>query len=173
MRFVVTLLIALVCAVPLATASGGGGAYRLGSGDQVRVTVFGEEDLSGTYGIDGEGRLALPLIGPVVVGGLSAADAEAAIAARYAGGYLKAPKVALEVLDMRPFYILGEVQRPGAYPYASGLSVVGAVALAGGYTYRADEDEVEVSRGTGDVLELPPDASVLPGDVIRVGQRFF
>lgn len=169
-------LLRLMVAMALLVAGGMARAetiYRLGAGDQVKVTVFGEDDLSGTYGIDGEGRLALPLIGPVVVSDLSAAEAEVAIAARYADGYLKAPKVAVEVLDMRPFYILGEVQRPGAYPYASGLAVMGAVAMAGGYTYRADEDEVEVTRGDTAPLDLPPDAAIQPGDVIRVGQRFF
>lgn len=148
-------------------------AYRLGAGDRVRVLVFGEEDLSGTFNIDGEGRIALPLVGPVAVGGLTAPQAEGAIAARFAGGYLRDPRVAVEVLDRRPFYILGEVRTPGAYPFADGLTVLGAVAVAGGFTYRADEDDIQVTRGGADPVVLPTEAPVRPGDVIRVRQRLF
>lgn len=150
-------------------------AYRLGSGDRVRVLVFGEDDLSGTFNIDGEGRIALPLVGTVTVGGLSAPEAEQAIAGRFAEGYLKDPRVAVEVLDRRPFYILGEVRTPGAYPYADGLTVLGAVAVAvaGGYTYRADEDDIQVTRGGGEPEVMPAEAAVRPGDVIRVRQRLF
>ncbi len=169
-RAVVVLVLALM------VASGGVGAqeaYRLGSGDRVRVLVFGEEDLSGTFNIDGEGRIALPLVGTVTVGGLSAPEAEQAIAGRFAEGYLKDPRVAVEVLDRRPFYILGEVRTPGAYPYADGLTVLGAVAVAGGYTYRADEDDIQVTRGGGEPEVMPAEAVVRPGDVIRVRQRLF
>ncbi|MFA7431953.1 MAG: polysaccharide biosynthesis/export family protein [Rhodospirillaceae bacterium] len=148
-------------------------AYRLGAGDKVRVLVFGEEDLSGTFNIDGEGRIALPLIGTVALTGMSAPEAEHAIAARFAEGYLKDPRVAVEVLDRRPFYILGEVRTPGAYPYADGLTVLGAVAVAGGFTYRADEDDIRVTRGGGSPEVMPAEAVVRPGDVIRVHQRLF
>lgn len=148
-------------------------AYRLGAGDRVRVLVFGEEDLSGTFNIDGEGRIALPLAGTVSVGGLSAPQAEEVIAARFAEGYLRNPRIAVEVLDRRPFYILGEVRTPGAYPYADGLTVLGAVAVAGGFTYRADEDDIQVTRGGGEPQVMPTEAAVRPGDVIRVRQRLF
>lgn len=147
--------------------------YRLGAGDRVRVLVFGEDDLSGTFNIDGEGRIALPLVGTVSVGGLSAPEAERAIADRFTEGYLRDPRIAVEVLDRRPFYILGEVRTPGAYPYADGLSVLGAVAVAGGFTYRADEDDIEVTRGGGEAEVMPTEAAVRPGDVIRVRQRLF
>lgn len=150
-----------------------GDLYRLGSGDEVRMTVFGEEDLTGTYTVDGAGRLALPLIGGVEVGGLTTGEAEGRIAARFADGYLRDPRIALEVLNFRPFYILGEVRTPGAYPYADGLTVMGAVALGGGFTYRADEDDIEVTRNEGAPMPMPLEAPVLPGDVIRVHQRFF
>jgi polysaccharide export outer membrane protein len=147
--------------------------YRLGGGDEVRVTVFGEDDLTSTYTVDGSGRLALPLIGAVSVGGLTTREAEARIAGRFADGYLRQPRVALEVLNYRPFYILGEVQTPGAYAYAEGLTVMGAVALGGGFTYRADEDDIQVSRDGAAARPMALDAAVLPGDVIRVEQRFF
>lgn len=170
----VRALMALVLAL-LVVSSGAGAqeAYRLGSGDRVRVLVFGEEDLSGTFNIDGEGRIALPLVGTVTVGGLSAAEAERAIAGRFAEGYLRDPRVAVEVIDRRPFYILGEVRTPGAYPFAEGLTLLGAVAVAGGYTYRADEDDIEVTRGAGAPEVMPAEAVVRPGDVIRVRQRLF
>lgn len=173
MRSIIMVLAAVV--MLLGSLAGGRAeeAYRLGPGDRVRVLVFGEEDLSGTFNIDGEGRIALPLVGTVTVGGLTAPDAENAIAARFAEGYLRDPRVAVEVLDRRPFYILGEVRTPGAYPYADGLTVLGAVAVAGGFTYRADEDDIEVTRGGGEPQVLPTEAVVRPGDVIRVRQRLF
>lgn len=150
-----------------------GDAYRLGAGDEVRMTVFGEDDLTGTYAVDGAGRLALPLVGAVPVGGLTARQAEAAIAKRFADGYLRDPRVALEVLTFRPFYILGEVRAPGAYAYAEGLTVMGAVALGGGFSYRADEDDIDISRDGADLQDVPVETPVRPGDVIRVRQRFF
>lgn len=166
----VLLLLLLAVALP---ARADDGVYRLGTGDELRVTVFGEDDLTGTYTVDGGGRLALPLIGGVAVGGLTTGAAEARIAARFADGYLRDPRIAVEVLNFRPFYILGEVREPGAYPYAEGLTVMGAVALGGGFTYRADEDDIDVTRDAADPLPTSPEAPVLPGDVIRVHQRFF
>lgn len=167
-----------VVAMVLAVALLAGGAlaqeaYRLGAGDKVRVLVFGEDDLSGTFSVDGEGRVALPLVGAVPVGGLSVPQAEAAIADRLAEGYLLEPRVAVEVLDHRPFYILGEVRTPGAYPFADGLTVLGAVAVAGGFTYRADERDIQVTRNGAAPVVMPTEATVRPGDVIRVRQRLF
>lgn len=147
--------------------------YHLGPGDALRVTVWGEDDLSGSFTVDGSGRVALPLIGSVEVGGLDTVAAERAIAARFADGFLKHPRVSVEVTNFRPFYILGEVQKPGAYPFRSGLTVMGAVAVGGGFTYRADEDDIEIKRGEGEPVDVPIDATVLPGDVINVKQRFF
>lgn len=148
-------------------------AYRLGPDDALRITVFGEGDLSGEFTVDGAGRVALPLIGPVMVDSLTTAEAEALIRARFADGYLKDPRVSVEVTNYRPFYILGEVQEPGAYPYANGLTVRGAVALGGGFTYRADEDDIEIKRKGEAPVDVGVDGPVLPGDVIDVGQRFF
>lgn len=149
-------------------------AYRLGAGDAVKVTVFGEPDLSGTVSVDAAGGLALPLIGDVPVAGLTLPQAEAAVTAELADGYLRQPRVALEVVNYRPFYILGEVRNPGEYPYAAGMTVMKAAALAGGFTYRADEDDVEITaEDAAEAREAAPDSRVMPGDTIVIGERFF
>lgn len=171
-RILSGLLVLLLLAAPaIAQAER---AYTLGPGDAVKVTVFGEEDLSGTVSVDAAGRLALPLIGDVPVRDLTLPQAEAAVTARLADGYLKQPHVALEVVNYRPFYILGEVRNPGEYPYAAGMTVMKAAALAGGFTYRADEDDVEITTTDGgDPREAAVDSAVMPGDTIVVGERFF
>lgn len=172
------LLVALLAAVMATAQSGGGGEveYRLGSGDEVRVNVFGEDDLSGQFRIDGSGDMALPLIGVVSARGLTLRELERRIERKLVDGYLVNPKVSIEVLNFRPFYILGEVNRPGSYPYVSGMRIVNAVALAGGYTYRAKEDRLLIIRaGKGESEPSPatPQTAVLPGDIIRVPERFF
>lgn len=171
MRRVMVLVLVLCLGVPYGAAGQDG--YRLGAGDKVRVLMFGEDDLSGTFSIDGEGRVALPLVGSVRVDGLTAPQAERAIADTFADGYLRDPRVAVEVVDHRPFYILGEVRTPGAYPYTDGLTFLGAVAVAGGFTYRANEKTAEVSRDGADPQRLDFFEAVQPGDVIRVRQRLF
>lgn len=150
--------------------------YRLGSGDRVRVIVFGEEDLSGEFQVDGEGAVALPLIGTVSAGGKLLRELERDIVARLSQGYLNEPRVSLEVVAFRPFYIHGEVDESGEFPYQANMSVLNAIALAGGYTYRADTRRVFITRaGSGVELELPATQAtrVSPGDVIRVPERFF
>src|SRR5690606_40796847 len=109
--------------------------YRLGPQDKIQVTVFNEPDLSGEFELDGEGRVALPLIGDVTVGGMTVRNAEQTIAAELYPDYLQNPKVSIQVTNYRPFYILGEVKEPGGYPYANDMTVIQAVALAGGFTY--------------------------------------
>ena len=152
-------------------------AYRLGSGDEIRVTVFGEKDLSGTFVLDGKGTISLPLIGEVKIGDLNLRRAENEILSKLQEGYLKQPRVSLEVLNYRPFYILGEIRSPGSYPYVNGMTVLEAVVVAGGFTYRAKKEKMEVQRGEDgaakEKLELPADARVQPGDIIRVEERFF
>ena len=120
--------------------------YQLGPGDKLRVTVFGEEDLSGEFEIDGSGRISMPLIGVVDLRSKSLRQAEAEIVAMLLDGYLRNPKVSVDVLNYRPFYILGEVNEPGSYPYRAGMTVLNAVVLAGGYTPRADEDDITIQR---------------------------
>lgn len=151
--------------------------YLLGKGDRLRVTVFGEEDLSGEFTVDSSGRIALPLAGAVAMVGLDLRQAEQAITARLRDGYLRNPKVSVDVTNFRPFYILGEVSRPGAYPYAPGLRVTTAAALAGGFSYRADKGDIIITRpdkdGRTHDFAAGLDAFVLPGDSIKVGERFF
>lgn len=152
---------------------GGDGDYVLGSGDNIRVTVFGHDDLSGEFLVGANGRVSLPLIGELTASGLTVRQMEKEIIDKLQPDYLKDPRVAVEVLNYRPFYILGEVNRPGSYPYVNGMRVINAVALAGGYTYRADEDDLWVTRADGRREQATPTTQVQPGDVIEVPERFF
>ncbi len=150
--------------------------YTLGSGDRVRVTVFGEEDLSGEFEVGGSGFISLPLIGEVRAGGLGLRQLEKVITEKLLDGYLKTPRVSVEVRNYRPFYILGEVKEPGSYPYVSGMTVLNAVALAGGYTYRARKKRLLITRANdaeGAEQPVTENTVVLPGDVVRVPERFF
>lgn len=150
--------------------------YLLGAGDKVRVTVFGEDSLSGEFYVTGSGLMSLPLIGEIKVAGLTVGQFQAAVQKALSDGYLKEPRVSAEVLTFRPFYILGEVDKPGTYPYTSGLTVLNAVATAGGFTYRADKKSVYIKHNgeTKEVKgELSPSTMVAPGDTIRIGERFF
>ena len=164
-------------AEPAATAANAQAMdYLLGPGDKVRVTVYGEESLSGEFFVSGTGLMSLPLIGEIKVGGMTVGQFQTAVQDKLKDGYLKDPRVSAEVLTFRPFYILGEVEKPGTYPYTSGLTVLNAVATAGGFTYRADKKSVYIKRN-GDTSEnkgeLKPSTLVSPGDTIRIGERFF
>lgn len=150
--------------------------YRMGSGDKIRVITFGEEALTGEFSIGGSGMVSLPLIGEVRAAGLSVPEFQSQVEAKLKEGYLKEPRVSVEVLNYRPFYILGEVEKPDTYPYTNGLTVVNAVATAGGFTYRANTKKVYIKRADSSVeQEFPLSTSTLvaPGDTIRVGERFF
>jgi polysaccharide export outer membrane protein len=152
-------------------------AYILGPGDQLKLFVYGEADISGqTYLIDGLGFVSLPLIGQVHVGGMTKGQVEQAVTEKYHAGYLNDPKVNIEIVAFRPFYILGEVQKPGEYPFTHGLTVMAAVATAEGFTYRANKHKVYVKH-EGQKLEqalpLTSATPVMPGDTIRIGERFF
>ena len=150
--------------------------YRLGTGDKLRINVYGEDDLSGEFLVDSSGQVQLPLVGQVKAAGLTLHEFVAEISAALMNGYLKDPKVSVEVENYRPFYIMGEVNKPGEYPYENGLNVLGAIALAGGYTYRANDSEVYLRR-SGSTREevMPADAStkINPGDIVRVAERLF
>jgi polysaccharide export outer membrane protein len=150
--------------------------YTLGPGDKVHVTVYGEADLTGDFEISGSGRLAFPLIGDVRAAGLTAPELGRALTAKLAGGYLKAPRVAVEITTYRPFYIVGQVNKPGRYPYTDGMTAMNAVALAGGFTPRAAESYVYV-RHEGQTKEtrLSADetAALRPGDTVRVDESDF
>jgi protein involved in polysaccharide export with SLBB domain len=154
-----------------ASRSSADSAYRLGTGDKVRVIVFGEDDLGGEFQIDDGGFVRLPLIGQLKAAGLSPRELEAHIAAALANGYLNEPRVSVEVTDYRPFYIIGEVSKPGQYPYVNDMTAPNAIALGGGYTVKASNSWIYVRRnGEGEEVRLPADATteIHPGDVVRV-----
>jgi polysaccharide export outer membrane protein len=151
-------------------------APNLQSGEKIKVTVFGEDRLSGEYEINPAGYVALPLAGTLKAAGLSQSEFESVLAKKFATDYLRDPKVTVEVSGFLPFYILGEVSKPGEYPYKGGLNVLSAIALAGGSTYRATENTILIQhRGESGFHEYPmlPKVPVLPGDLIRVPQRYF
>ena len=150
--------------------------YRLGAGDQLRIIVFGEDDLSGEFVVDGRGTVSLPLIGEIDAGGLTPREFQQAFAAALRDGYLNDPRVSVEVINFRPYYILGEVEAAGEYPFSDGLTVMNAVATAGGFTYRANRRVVFIRHaGSDQEVEVPLLAvtEVQPGDTIRIGERFF
>jgi protein involved in polysaccharide export with SLBB domain len=150
--------------------------YVLGPGDKLKVTVFGNEDLSGESEIDPSGQVTLPLIQQVPAAGKTISQLEAEIRKKLSPDFVKNPRLSIEVLNYRPFYIIGEVKSPGSYPYVAGMTVVNAIALAGGFTYRANKDEVQILRAA-DSAHKPATANrndtVLPGDVIEVKERLF
>ena len=150
--------------------------YRLGAGDRLRITVYGEDDLSGEYLVGSEGDISMPLIGKVPAANLTLADLQAAVSEQLFDGYIREPRVSVEVVNYRPFYIYGEVENAGEFPYQAGISVLNAVAMAGGYTYRANVRQVFIThKGTNGELKYPTNQTtmVMPGDIIRIPQRFF
>ncbi len=180
---VMTLLLS-ACAAPSALTSDAGEIqaqrpieeYKLGTGDKVRVLIFNEPTLSGEFAVNSGGALSLPLIGDVVAAGKTTSALKSQIEAGLANGYLRDPKVSIDVLSFRPFYILGEVSKPGEYPFSSGLTILNAVATAEGYTYRAEKRVVYIRReGASEehAYRASPDLRVQPGDTIRVGERYF
>ncbi|GEO15772.1 polysaccharide biosynthesis/export family protein [Microvirga aerophila] len=150
--------------------------FRLAAGDKLRITVFGEDKLTGEYDIDVGGYVSMPLAGSVQATGLSKVELEKALSSKLRGNYLRDPKVTVEVATFRPFYILGEVEKPGEYPYKSGLNVMSAMAVAGGPTYRASGSKVLIQRGGVGAFQevsLAPTVPIYPGDLVRVPERFF
>ena len=150
--------------------------YVLASGDKLRIIVFGQDSLSNIYQVDGSGRIAMPLIGLVQVGGLGTAAAAAAIEAKLRSGFIREPKVTVEVDTYRPFFILGEVTNSGQFAYVNGMTVQTAVAIAGGFTPRAARDYAELTRRTARgivVGEVPIVEPVRPGDTIVIKERWF
>jgi polysaccharide export outer membrane protein len=149
--------------------------YRLGAGDQVRITVFNEPELTGPFVVGSQGTISYPLVGSVRAAGLTVPEFTAALQEALAT-YVRQPNVSVEVANYRPFYILGEVTRPGEYPYSANLTVMNAVATAGGFTYRANRRRVYV-RHANETQErsypLTVSTLVLPGDTIRIGERIF
>lgn len=190
MRKAVAALVGLGLAVLSACASGPAMAgpqgqssgvssmtgYRLGAGDEVKVTVYGEPELSGAFVVDGEGNISMSLIGPVEVATLTLSEASSKLETRLKDGWLRDPQVTAELVKGRPYYILGEVNKPGEYPFVSGLTVMNAIASAGDFTYRADKGRILIKRADSAVEQevvLTPTTPVQPGDTIRIRERFF
>jgi polysaccharide export outer membrane protein len=149
--------------------------YRLGPGDQLRVTVFGETELTGVFQVGSQGVIAFPLVGDVTAGGLTVLEFRESLQTALLQ-YIRQPNVSVEVANYRPFFILGEVQRPGTYPYSANLTVLNAVATAGGFTYRASRNRVFIRHGNEPVEHAYPltiTTPVLPGDTVRIGERLF
>jgi len=154
----------------------GAGTYVLGPNDRVRVKVYGEGDITGEYEVDSTGQISVPLAGHVRAAGLTTKQLEKAITSALAKGIVRDPRVNVEVALYRPYYILGEVKKGGEYPYRLGLTVMDAVASAGGFTYRANEGKVFLRRsgsGAEEVYSMDAPVAVFPGDNIRVPERFF
>ncbi|MDT0575554.1 polysaccharide biosynthesis/export family protein [Croceicoccus sp. F390] len=152
--------------------------YRLASGDRLNITVFGEDALSKEYLVTAAGAVSFPLIGDLPAVGKTSAQLQNDITAGLSQGYLNDPRVNVEILNFRPFFILGEVNNSGEYPYSSNLTVMQAVALAKGFTYRAEKDRVFIRRAGTDEertykLNSGRPVYVAPGDTIRVGERYF
>ena len=149
--------------------------YRLGSGDRIKLTVFRHEDLSGEFALDGAGNFSMPLVGEIQAYGLTTSELVTRVQEKLEDGYLVDPQVGIEVLNYRPFYILGEVKAPGSYPFVNGMTVLNAVALAGGFGYRAKQEDFLLQRGGSNVqgAEVGGDTAILPGDIITVQERFF
>lgn len=151
-------------------------SYRLRRGDRLDIRVYGHDDLSGEFVLDGRGRIRFPLLGPVQLGGLTKAAAATRLVDRLKPDYLVDPQVGITILNPRPIYVLGEVAEPGSYPYRTGITVTEAVALAGGFTFRADRDAIAIKRARAETRRRrPADAGtrVLPGDTVHVDSSLF
>ena len=150
--------------------------YRIGAGDRLRIVVMGQQELSNTYVVDPAGNISMPLIGTFGVAGLTPPEVERKVTRLLAAGYLRNPSVSVQPVSLRPFYILGEVQQAGSYPYQPGMTVQNAIAVARGYTPRADKGKVLLTRRTAEgtrTYKVPVTTQIYPGDVIFVRERWF
>src|SRR5215471_15120783 len=173
---------------PTDTPSGGPGSigavppssdpgYKLGPNDRLRITVFGQPTLTGEYTLDGNGVLAFPLIGNVPASGMTTQQLQKTIAGKLEPDYLVNPSVSAEVVTRRPFFIIGEVQKPGNYPYVPDMTALNAVAMAGGFTYRARKNDYYIKRldKDGKMVRIEASAGTVlrPGDTLEVRERYF
>ena len=165
--------------VPMAAAGGGspGDSNKLGPNDRLRITVFGQPTLTGEYTLDGNGVLAFPLIGNVPANGVDDLQLQQAIAAKLKPDYLVNPNVSAEIVNRRPFYVIGEVQKPGNYPYVSDMTAVNAIAMAGGFTRRARKNDFYIRRldKDGKMVRIEANAGTVlqAGDTLEVRERVF
>ena len=155
----------------------GRGNYRLGAGDKIRVVVLQDSEFSGDYEVNATGAISVRVLGPIQVVGMTLLELEDMLRERYRqGGYLVTPRLSVELVASRPFYIVGEVSRPGQFPYVYCLHVIQAVAIAGGFTRRASKSGVTIKRyyaTTAEEQAVTEDTLVEPGDVLRVPERYF
>lgn len=152
------------------------GPYLLDSGDRLRIFVYGQPSLSRLYTVDHAGQISVPLIGHVHARGDTTVGLERSIKSRLGAQYVKDPHVTVDIAQNRPFFILGEVRSAGQYPYVSGMTVQSAVAIAGGFSERASETRMQITRrinGIIDKIDVPPDYVLLPGDTVYVNERWF
>jgi polysaccharide export outer membrane protein len=152
------------------------GAYALRPSDQIRVQVYDDPNITGEYQVDSSGFISIPLAGRIKASGSTPAQLEQAIAARLREGMLKKPGVNVQIINYGSVYVQGEVKRAGDFPYKPGLTVLDGIALAGGYTYRADEAKVFITRAGSNVERVYPldrRVPIFPGDNVRVPERFF
>ena len=160
-----------------AAVPGGGPDYKLGPNDRVRIIVFGQPTLTGEYSLDGNGVLAFPLIGNVPAQGVTTSQLQKTIAAKLHPDYLVNPSVSAEVVTRRPFYVIGEVHKPGNYPYVTDMTALNAVAMAGGFTYRARKNDFYVKRldQSGKMVRIEAKSGTVlrPGDTLEVRERMF
>lgn len=150
--------------------------YTLAGGDRLRVIVFGQDSLSNSYAVDGAGRIAMPLIGVIEAQGRTTLQLARAIEDRLRAGYLREPKVSVEVETYRPFFVLGEVNASGQFPYVNNMTVQTAIAIAGGFAPRANRNYAELTRATPEgmmTVAVPMTMPVRPGDTIVIKERFF
>lgn len=167
---------AIAYAAPRPVASRYDASYHLDAGDKLRIVVYGQEGLTNTYAIDAGGSITMPLIGAVHARGRTTQGLAGEIAAKLRNGYIREPSVAVEIEAYRPFFILGEVQAPGQYPYVPNMTVESAVAIAGGFSPRARRDTVTLthSDAQGAVrVVVPLGTTIDPGDTVLVGERWF
>jgi polysaccharide biosynthesis/export protein len=153
-----------------------GGGYRIGAGDRVSVVVMGEPELSREYLVDGGGMIMMPLIGKVMIAGRTPDEAALSIRQKLQIGYLRNPQVSMQVVTLRPFFILGEVNQAGSFSYQPGMNVQNAIAIGGGYSARADQGTVLVTRKSAsgtETFKAAVTAQLFPGDIVYVRERWF
>lgn len=155
----------------------GGVSYFLAPGDKLKIKVFDEPELTGEFQIDENGNIAFPLVGDIKAGGLALDDFRLSLIAQLQSGYVRNPRVTMDILNYRPINIIGEVKNPGQFPYRPGMSAQDVAAIAGGYTYRANESTIYISRNSSkNSIPVKIDDghyAILPGDNIRIPERFF
>ena len=167
----------LVSDVPARAAMAQSDTYLLSPGDKLKVTVFNEPDLTGEFQIDQSGNIAFPLVGSIAAAGFSVTEFQNQLLRRLRNGYVRNARVSIEIASYRPFNVFGEVKNAGQYPYRPGLTVQDAIAMAGGFTYRANSRTAYVRRANANaetaVQLAGPRVPILPGDDVRIPERYF